>query len=530
MSSREAFGRCWPWIALTFVVLFAASVRYPLLDVPLDRDEGGYAYGGRVLLEGGATYRDFYTMRYPSIFGAYAVMMSVFGESVWGIHFGLLVVVAVTTVFTFLFARELFGDATGVAAAAFFAVLQLGPRTEAFSANSEQFVIAFATPAMWLLWRGEKSRTVWPMPLSGVLFGSAYLMKQHGALYGVAGGVFLLVCACRSDAAGRRSYAKAIAWVAAGAAAPVTLTVAYIAASGGWSEFWFWTFTYARGYASSTPVADGLRVLGQQLIVVAWPFALIWLFAALGVVSLGAKRPAGMMYLLLVLAASIAAVSVGLYFRSHYFRLLFPALSVLAAFRVTTFASTVREARRAATASALVLLACTLPLIAERLPLFAMSPGEVSRYVSGANPFPESIEIARYIREHTDESDTVAILGSEPQVLFYANRRAPTGHMYMYEMTEVHPNARELQEKFIAGLENAKPKYIVDCAVPTSWLLRAGSDTLLVDWAGPYLRDHYDCTGLVDLLRTGPEYHWDADAQDVEPMTPLYVKVYRRRE
>jgi hypothetical protein len=254
------------------------------------------------------------------------------------------------------------------------------------------------------------------------------------------------------------------------------------------------------------------------------------LFATLGVASLGAKRPAGAIYLLLILAASIAAVSVGLYFRSHYFRLLFPALSVLAAFRVTAFASTVREGRRVATASALVLLACTLPLIAERRPLFAMRPEEVSRYVSGANPFSESIEIARYIREHTDESDTVAILGSEPQILFYADRRAPTGHMYMYEMTEVHPNARELQEKSIAGVEKAGPKYIVDCAVPTSWLLRPGSETMIVDWADAYLREHYECVGLVNLLRTGSEFHWDADAQGAEPRTPLYIKVYRRRE
>ena len=408
-------------------------------------------------------------------------------------------------------------------------MLQLGPRTEAFSANSEQFVIAFATPAMWLLWRASTSKNVWLMLLSGVLFGMAYLMKQHGALFALAGGMYLLVCAYRSGQDGRTFYVRAIASLAAGAAAPVALTAAYIAATGRWSEFWFWTFTYARGYASSTPIFDGLSVLGHQLIVVAWPFALIWLFAALGFASLGAKRPAGTMYMFLVLAASIAAVSVGLYFRSHYFRLLFPALSILAAFRVTAFAATVKENRRAATAAVLVLIACAVPLIAERRPLFAMSPGEVSRYVSGANPFPESIEIARYIREHTDESDTIAILGSEPQILFYANRRAPTGHMYMYEMTEVHPNARELQEKFIVGLENAEPKYIVDCAVPTSWLLRTGSDTSIVDWAGPYLREHYDCVGLVNLLRMGSEFHWDAVAQDADPRTPLYIKVYRRR-
>jgi len=39
--------RCyWPWIALLIIVLFSAIIRFRLMDVPLERDEGEYAYAG----------------------------------------------------------------------------------------------------------------------------------------------------------------------------------------------------------------------------------------------------------------------------------------------------------------------------------------------------------------------------------------------------------------------------------------------------------------------------------------------------
>ncbi len=47
MSEEE--GRAAPiasgwWIALAVVVLFAAFIRWPTLDAPIERDEGEYAY------------------------------------------------------------------------------------------------------------------------------------------------------------------------------------------------------------------------------------------------------------------------------------------------------------------------------------------------------------------------------------------------------------------------------------------------------------------------------------------------------
>ena len=65
--------------------------RYHFLDVPLERDESAYAYMGKLALEGGAPYRDFYEMKPPLIFYAYAVLVKVFGFSFVGLRWAAMV-------------------------------------------------------------------------------------------------------------------------------------------------------------------------------------------------------------------------------------------------------------------------------------------------------------------------------------------------------------------------------------------------------------------------------------------------------
>ena len=41
-----------PWAIVLVIIFFAAMVRIRLLDIPLERDEGEYAYTGQLLLQG----------------------------------------------------------------------------------------------------------------------------------------------------------------------------------------------------------------------------------------------------------------------------------------------------------------------------------------------------------------------------------------------------------------------------------------------------------------------------------------------
>ncbi|UCC21914.1 MAG: glycosyltransferase family 39 protein [Planctomycetota bacterium] len=148
--------RYWAWAVLVVVILLTAAVRIRLLDTPLERDEGEYAYAGQLILQGVAPYAQVYNMKMPGIYAAYALILAAFGQTHSGIHFGLLVVNAATILLLFLLTKRLFGPLAGVVAAGAFALLSLGQHVQGLFANAEHFVLVAAMGGLLLLVRAEE--------------------------------------------------------------------------------------------------------------------------------------------------------------------------------------------------------------------------------------------------------------------------------------------------------------------------------------------------------------------------------------
>ena len=90
---------------VAIIIVITAGLRIRFLDVPLERDEGEYAYAGQLISQGIAPYSQVYNMKLPGIYVAYAAIMAIFGQSCTGIHLGLLVANAVTIVMIFLLVK-----------------------------------------------------------------------------------------------------------------------------------------------------------------------------------------------------------------------------------------------------------------------------------------------------------------------------------------------------------------------------------------------------------------------------------------
>ena len=70
-AGRRASGY-WYYGLLLLVVVFFGLIRWHLRNVPLERDEGEYAYAGQLMLHGVAPYTSLYSMKLPGTFAAYA--------------------------------------------------------------------------------------------------------------------------------------------------------------------------------------------------------------------------------------------------------------------------------------------------------------------------------------------------------------------------------------------------------------------------------------------------------------------------
>src|ERR1035441_9218220 len=99
--------RYWAWILVGLTILFVVVVRVRLREMPLERDEGEYAYAGQLMLQGIPPYREIYAMKLPGTYAAYALIMAVLGQTAAGIHIGLALVNVASIILMFLLGRRL---------------------------------------------------------------------------------------------------------------------------------------------------------------------------------------------------------------------------------------------------------------------------------------------------------------------------------------------------------------------------------------------------------------------------------------
>jgi hypothetical protein len=534
----EAIERPWlsqrsAWVILALVIAASIFLRCQYLHVPLERDEGEYAYGGQLLLHGVPPFQLVYNMKLPGTQAAYALTMAFFGQTIPGIRIGLLLVNAATTLMVFCLGRRIVGLLGGVAAADVFAILSIGTSFLGPFGHATHFVLLPALGGLILLDRAFASGRGWTFLGAGLCLGLAVMMKQPGA-------VFSLFAICwwawarftrKENRVVERWYEGAALMI--GMLLPGILTVAWMAWAGVFDRFWFWIFSYARTYSGQIPFTVGLQILIQQIASHVTQAPIAWALAGLGLIflatdhSLRSRTP----FLLAFLFFSFLGVCPGFYFRQHYFILMLPAIGLLSGVGVDVLIRRFFQSAVIGKAALLTLLAVvfTQPVYAQRDFLFGQNPLLTARQIYGANPFPESIEVARYINENSTPEDTVAVFGSEPQIFFYSQRRSATGYIYTYSLMENQPFARAMQTEMAQEVELAMPKFIVFVNVSTSWLRNQASDGWIFDWLRQFLEKNYEIVGVADIFGREPtQYRWGSQAASSPIRAPSSLVIFRR--
>ena len=284
----------------------------------------------------------------------------------------------------------------------------------------------------------------------------------------------------------------------------------------------------------------------------------------------GPKGPRWFIYA--YFAFSFLCLCPGFFFREHYFIVLLPAVSIfsgVAGSWLLHFAScwpmggqSIESARhqpakhgsarppkrrarapKAADAGAAVpgiLLwpAATMLLAAaafgvwwQREFFFLWTPTRACQETYPMNPFVESPVIADYLSRHTTPDQRVAVIGSEPQLYFYAKRLSATGYIYTYELMEPTPFALQMQREMCREIEAAKPEFLVYVHVDSSWLAGPDSNHFIYHWAARYVESYYQPVGLADIVsRTRTDYQWGDQAAQAHPRSPQYVWIFQRKK
>jgi general stress protein CsbA len=523
------------WLALLLILGAAAWIRWHLLGVPLERDEGEYAYGGQLLLQGIPPYTLLYNMKLPGIYAAYAGVLALFGQSPWGIHLGLLVINSLTGILIFLIGRRLLGALGGLASAAVFMTLAMGQPVQGIFANAEHFVLLPAMLGVFLLLLALDNDRPWLFLAAGFMLGMGFIIKQHGLFFIVWGGVFGLggwFCS-RPWGGGRRLLSRAGLFVL-GVFLPYVITCILLYKAGVFDKFWFWTFEYARAYSQQVPLAGAWNMLKLRTSEIVGASPWLWLSAAIGFFVVLWRyrnwRQAG--FLLSLTLFSLLAVSVGGYFRPHYFILLLPAVSLLAGSVFAALAASLAESENpllyAGLPCLLLSLCLGLSLYKQRHFLFSVDAEQASRETYWPNPFVESLPIADYLRKQAKSGDRLAVIGSEPQLYFYSGMKSATGYIYMYPLMEGHDFALTMQKEMIKEIEAVRPEYLIFVRIDLSWLQRSNSHTQVYKWFENYVKD-YKRVGMVEIFDQQSRYSWQPDVI-WPPKSPYWIEIMKRKD
>jgi 4-amino-4-deoxy-L-arabinose transferase-like glycosyltransferase len=467
------------WLAA--IMLLSTALRLAFLHEPFERDEGQYASIAQEILRGGLPYRDAIEIKPPGTFYLYALAISLFGASTEGIRIFTALYALGTLLAVYGVARLVAGRAAGLWAALVFGIFSTFPLLQGSSSNTEVFLVLPLVAGVWCLLKaaqtGERSFLCW----CGLCGALAMLIKPV-ALPVLAMEVLLLPWLPRQ---GERAKACALDLVALvwPMVACALATLLYFSSQGALGDLLYWTVEFPRRYRSSEALGPPLLF---TLAILASTFLVPVLLGIPSALWLAVKKRGivGVHLVLMILAAWLAIVLPGKYF-PHYFITMVPFLAVPAGVALAGIARLPRV--RAGLVSLLVLAAFAFSVQQNYRFYLSFSPETVSVNKYG-RIFVDSLDVARYLRQHTVAQDYIFQWGLEPELYFLADRRCPNPFL-----VSLVPGWSSDPEQAVLRLKRSllekKPAYIV---LQSEWANQVG-----IEEVSRYLDDK--CTKEADI-------------------------------
>jgi 4-amino-4-deoxy-L-arabinose transferase-like glycosyltransferase len=538
MMSAPKPGGWVPLILLLVVLAVLAALRATIASMPLDRDEGEYAYIAQRWLAGVPPYKESFDQKPPGTFAFYALTFVTLGTSTEAIHWAGQLYTFGTLGCLFLIGRKL-GDAwVGVLAALYGGFAAVECSLEGNALNTETVMILPLTAAFLVtLHAVETGRASWQLA-AGALSSVAVLCKQPALFNLVYHWLLLTICF------GFRPRAGMV--FLAGAALPIALVTGYFAACGALSEFWDCTVAHNLYYSASLPLREYPEHLDRALFTTesaglpplsltlgpVFSLAFVGLFTGLRPrANLAAGLPPHhRLWLAGWLFFSLAGASVGGYFRHHYFIQIMPAVSLLAALGTRSLTCWLPLDLRGLTTAAVAGLS-VLWGVAYAWEFYVPFKNEEQLVRESKRYYPvtfsESATVARYLVEHTTPDEPIYIFGSEPQVYFYARRTSASRYIFVYPLMTAFADTAARQQQVIRELELKRPRYVVTVPIATSFLRQPDAPRELDDYVECLLAQRYRLVAAVDSWAEGTDTRLVSEEGTPERWHSLMTDVLR---
>jgi hypothetical protein len=520
--------------AFAAVLVVYVAMRLPGINIPLDRDEGTFGYMGQLINQGKLPYRDGVDHKPPGAFYMNALALHFVPPTEKGIHTFLLFYNFLTLVCIFYIGKTYFRSlSVGLWCAFAYGVFSASPTLQGFTASTEMWMLLPIALSLLLSILGWRRNSAVLLFWSGVTGASACWTKQSAFTSILFVFVFTGIAVFWSNAKSTKTIRSAlirafVSWLL-GAVLLSTLIMFYFYIHGISREFIYWSFLHNLAYSNKLSLGQSLDLVIPQLLKIAQDNFLIM---GAGLIAVGygfARKKPDAYFIVGFLLLSLLATIPGFGY-SHYFAQLAPAVAVASGYGLSTLVGFCRTLK----GRLVISIICGLLILAVAVSMNSQyflerNPNRISRYIFGANPFPESKRLAAYIAGSTTPGDTVFIVGSEPQILFYAGRSSPSSFLTFFPLMAGYARYREFQETVWNETQKTPPKYVLTMVnIPTSFAWDRQADVGIMGRIDEWLGKEYVLDRI--MLVTGLQGEWTTAEDSRLKEGARSICVYRRKQ
>lgn len=506
-------------LALTFIFITSVS-RIILAGNPMSRDEGAYGYLGKLAAKGLTPYLDFYEMKPPMLYYLYGLGGSLFGFTDLGLRlFGLLLSLC-SSLLIFLMLSRYISKHFALIGAALFSILSLNPFAFGFAMVAEHLVNTLVLVSLYLVHKSYDHKGWLYLLLAGAAFATAILTKQTAILFSP---VFLL---CFILARQQKPWMMQCIQFAAGVLIPVTLLAVLFILNGAFSEAMYWLTTYPAKYASSVSPEEGKTYLQYfSKNISAFQLSLFITSAFALVANLVWIKQKPFTWLITYFILALLTVVPGFRFYGQYWMLIFAPMALMVAAALHQVEKL--KPRLGILAAGVVMVLMLGELVVHRDYYFGNTSSKEVDKLYKNNPFGPIRKLATYAGSLMKEDDTFMVFGSEPQAYLYADKIAPSRHVFMSMISKHDEKSKTFITEAMNDLEQKQPTYVLYNFFMYSWGLTEKSNDKLYGASFSYVINHY--TPVAAYNMNTKSYLYAKDGQQIDASIANQVILFKRK-
>lgn len=499
MNSHESFK-----LSLIFlgIIILYIIIRLNIINIPLDRDEGIFGYIGQVINANGVPYKDAIDQKPPVVFFINALALRLFPPNASGIHL-FLHFYNLLTLFVLFFTVKNYSNSISMAmwTAFVYAILSSSRNVQGFTASSEMFMLLPMSLSLLFIVLAIRKESVFYCFSSGVCGALTFWTKQTGAFVILFILLYFISNIIQKIHTNKKTVSYSIREVLAWGSGFIFISLmiaGYFYFHHAFHDFVYWSFTHTFFYSQKINflliwprISESLFDLFTENFMIIFP-------GIIGCMVMVTKSEKKGSWALSFLLFSFVATCPG-YAYGHYFAQILPGLAVTTGIGTVYLVELSSDKLKYKIFLTLFCLTVLIPLIVNSDYYIKNSPEENSRAFFGYEPFPESVDLANYIKERTTEKDKVLIFGSEAQIFVYSQRKSATAFALFYPLMSSYPKYMEFQQRTWKDIQENDPKYIIFIEIQTTFLYDGKVDLWILKKTQELLSAGYDLEAVMTI-------------------------------